>query len=471
MIKENQKVLNRMHVVLDGIMVYLAFSISYYIRFGCPLFEGLFDQRGYHKLFWQYQPMMLVLVPMYLILFSCFHMYRPKRYHARHIEYFNILKANVAGLGLILAYIFFTKTMDFPRTLLAIFFCTNTLLMILERYMILRVLYRTRKGGRNLKHLILVGFSTAASGYIDRIKANPQWGYYIHGIFDDNLDEDFLYRGVPVIGTIADVERFLTENNLDEVAITLSIKEYEKLEKIVAICEKSGTHTKFVPDYYKFISTSPYTEDLNGLPVINIRNVPLTNTTNKIIKRAMDIFGAIVAIILFSPVMLVTAILVKRSSPGPILFRQERIGLHNKPFTMYKFRSMGVQPKSKEEKCWTTSNDPRVTPVGKVIRKTSIDELPQLFNVLKGDMSLIGPRPERPLFVEKFKEEIPRYMIKHQVRPGMTGWAQINGFRGDTSIRGRIEHDIYYIENWTLGLDIKILFLTFFKGFVNKNAY
>lgn len=471
MIKENQKVLNRMHVVLDGIMVYLAFSISYYIRFGCPLFEGLFDQRGYHKLFWQYQPMMLVLVPMYLILFSCFHMYRPKRYHARHIEYFNILKANVAGLGLILAYIFFTKTMDFPRTLLAIFFCTNTLLMILERYMILRVLYRTRKGGRNLKHLILVGFSTAASGYIDRIKANPQWGYYIHGIFDDNLDEDFQYRGVPVIGTIADVERFLTENNLDEVAITLSIKEYEKLEKIVAICEKSGTHTKFVPDYYKFISTSPYTEDLNGLPVINIRNVPLTNTTNKIIKRAMDIFGAIVAIILFSPVMLVTAILVKRSSPGPILFRQERIGLHNKPFTMYKFRSMGVQPKSKEEKCWTTSNDPRVTPVGKVIRKTSIDELPQLFNVLKGDMSLIGPRPERPLFVEKFKEEIPRYMIKHQVRPGMTGWAQINGFRGDTSIRGRIEHDIYYIENWTLGLDIKILFLTFFKGFVNKNAY
>lgn len=471
MIKENQKVLNRMHVVLDGIMVYLAFSISYYIRFGCPLFEGLFDQRGYHKLFWQYQPMMLVLVPMYLILFSCFHMYRPKRYHARHIEYFNILKANVAGLGLILAYIFFTKTMDFPRTLLAIFFCTNTLLMILERYMILRVMYRTRKGGRNLKHLILVGFSTAASGYIDRIKANPQWGYYIHGIFDDNLDEDFQYRGVPVIGTIADVERFLTENNLDEVAITLSIKEYEKLEKIVAICEKSGTHTKFVPDYYKFISTSPYTEDLNGLPVINIRNVPLTNTTNKIIKRAMDIFGAIVAIILFSPVMLVTAILVKRSSPGPILFRQERIGLHNKPFTMYKFRSMGVQPKSKEEKCWTTSNDPRVTPVGKVIRKTSIDELPQLFNVLKGDMSLIGPRPERPLFVEKFKEEIPRYMIKHQVRPGMTGWAQINGFRGDTSIRGRIEHDIYYIENWTLGLDIKILFLTFFKGFVNKNAY
>ena len=237
------------------------------------------------------------------------------------------------------------------------------------------------------------------------------------------------------------------------------------------ICEKSGVHTKFVPDYYNFISTNPYTEDLDGLPVINIRNVPLTNTVNRVIKRLIDIVGSIVALILFSPIMLIVAILVKKSSPGPIFFAQERIGLGNKPFKMYKFRSMGVQDPKKEAKEWTTKNDARVTPVGRVIRKTSLDELPQFWNVLKGDMSLIGPRPERPLFVEKFKEEIPRYMIKHQVRPGITGWAQVNGFRGDTSIRSRIEHDLYYIENWSLGLDIKILFLTFFKGFVNKNAY
>ena len=229
-------------------------------------------------------------------------------------------------------------------------------------------------------------------------------------------------------------------------------------------------HTKFVPDYYNFISTNPYTEDLDGLPVINIRNVPLTNTMNKLIKRLIDIIGSIIALILFSPIMLIVAILVKKSSPGPIIFAQERIGLGNKPFKMYKFRSMGVQDPKKEAKEWTTKNDVRVTPVGRVIRKTSLDELPQFWNVLKGDMSLIGPRPERPLFVEKFKEEIPRYMIKHQVRPGITGWAQVNGFRGDTSIRSRIEHDLYYIENWSLGLDIKILFLTFFKGFVNKNS-
>jgi exopolysaccharide biosynthesis polyprenyl glycosylphosphotransferase len=185
----------------------------------------------------------------------------------------------------------------------------------------------------------------------------------------------------------------------------------------------------------------------------------------------MDIVGSIICIVIFSPVMLLSAILVKITSSGPLIFKQERVGLHNEKFMMYKFRTMYVQTEEEEKKGWTQKNDPRVTKVGGFLRKTSLDEFPQLFNVLKGDMSLVGPRPERPQYVEKFREEIPRYMIKHQVRPGMTGWAQVNGYRGDTSIRKRIEHDLYYIENWTLGLDIKILFLTVFKGFINKNAY
>ena len=204
---------------------------------------------------------------------------------------------------------------------------------------------------------------------------------------------------------------------------------------------------------------------------MNIRYVPLSNTFNAMLKRIVDIFGALVAIVLFSPVMLFSCIMIKLTSPGPLIYRQTRVGLHNKPFEMYKFRSMAVQTEEKEKKAWTVKNDPRVTGFGKFMRHTSIDELPQLFNVLKGDMSLVGPRPERPFFVEKFREEIPRYMVKHQVRPGLTGWAQVNGYRGDTSIRKRIDCDLYYIENWTLGLDFKILFLTFFKGFVNKNAY
>ena len=207
------------------------------------------------------------------------------------------------------------------------------------------------------------------------------------------------------------------------------------------------------------------------MAVVNIRKVPLGNWTNRFIKRTIDIVGASMALLVFAIPMIVVAIIVKTTSKGPLIFCQERVGLHNRKFKMYKFRSMREQSEVKEKKAWTVKDDPRITPIGRFIRKTSIDELPQLFNVLKGDMSLIGPRPERPYWVEQFKETIPRYMIKHQVRPGMTGWAQVNGFRGDTSIEGRIDCDLYYIENWSLGLDIKIIFLTVFKGFVNKNAY
>ena len=291
------------------------------------------------------------------------------------------------------------------------------------------------------------------------------------GILDDRVVAGTEYRGIGVLGTIGSLSALLEVNHPDEIAITLGLSEYYKLERIVAMCEKAGVHTKFIPDYSKIIPTKPYTEDLLGLAVINIRHVPLSNTFNMMVKRAMDIVGSLICIVLFSPVMLITAVLIKLTSPGPLIFTQERVGLHNVPFRMYKFRSMEVQTQSEEKKGWTVKNDPRVTPVGRFIRKTSIDELPQLFNVLRGDMSLIGPRPERPQFVEKFREEIPRYMVKHQVRPGMTGWAQVNGYRGNTSIRKRIDCDLYYIENWTVGLDIKILFLTVFRGFVNKNAY
>ena len=293
----------------------------------------------------------------------------------------------------------------------------------------------------------------------------------VRGILDDKVESGTLYKGVKVLGRIDNLEIILPENKLDEIAITLSLQEYGKLESIVNLCEKSGVHTKFIPDYNRVIPSKPYTEDLQGLPIINIRHVPLTNTWAMLAKRIVDIFGAMVAMVLFSPIMLLSILFIRITSKGPVIFSQERVGLHNRPFKMYKFRTMEVQKQTAEEKAWTVKNDPRVTRIGRILRKTSMDELPQLFNILRGDMSLVGPRPERPLFVEKFKEEIPRYMIKHQVRPGLTGWAQVNGFRGDTSIRRRIDYDLYYIENWTMGLDIKILFLTFFRGFVNENAY
>ncbi len=472
MIKDNQQFLNRIQVVLDAVIVYLSFYLSYVIRFSDFVKEsGIFVNVPYYRTFPQYQRMLPVAVIIFLIIYSRFNLYKPKRFQNRGEEAWDLIRANTTGMLIILLLIYVFRIEHVPRSLLLIFYIVCTLLTILVRHCIRLVLRGSRRRGYNLKHVIVVGYSAAAEAYIDRTLGNPQWGYMIHGIFDDSHKKGFSYKDIKCIGYISELQKYIEANDLDEVIITLSIKEYNKLESIVKLCEKSGVHTKFIPDYYKFIPTNPVTEDLNGLPVINIRNVPLNNVVNKTVKRIFDFFGSLVCIVIFSPIMIATAIAVKRSSPGPIIFTQERVGLHNKPFKMYKFRSMGVQPPSKEKEMWTVHNDPRVTKVGRIIRKTSIDELPQLFNVLKGDMSLIGPRPERPLFVEKFKEEIPRYMIKHQVRPGMTGWAQVCGFRGDTSIEGRIQHDIFYIENWSFMFDIKILFLTVFKGFVNENAY
>ena len=473
MIKDNQTRLNRLHVLLDALVIAAAYVFSWFITlksglFGADLEAGILPT-------WFYMRVLVVIIPVYLLLYTVFHLFTPKRVQGRRQEFANICKANIIGLFLFGTILYLGRKnpylREFSARLMAGFFLTNITAETLERNLIRTVLRSMRAKGYNQKHIILVGYSRAAEGYIDRVLANPEWGYRVRGILDDHKPWGYDYRGIKVIGTMKDLKPILDMNRLDEIAITLSLKEYGGLEQIVAVCEKSGVHTKFIPDYNKVIPTKPYTEDLQGLPVINIRRVPLNDPLNAAMKRAIDIFGAIVALLLFSPVMLLTAILIKLTSPGPLIYCQERVGLHNRPFKMYKFRSMEVQAPEKEKSEWTTKRDPRVTPIGRVIRKTSIDEMPQLFNVLFGSMSLVGPRPERPYFVERFKEEIPRYMIKHQVRPGMTGWAQVNGYRGDTSITKRIEHDLYYIENWTLGFDFKILFLTFFKGFINKNAY
>lgn len=467
LIKDNQKYLNRLHVVLDAAVIVFSYVLAYFIKFKTELL----DNAGGALSFRTYLTVLVVIVPGYLMLYSLFNLYTSKRIQARRIESGNIIKANTVGLLSFIVMLYVINEPNFSRTMMFIFYVINIVLEIGLRNGIRYVLHSVRENGFNLKHVLLVGYSRAAEQYIDRIKANPQWGYMVRGILDDDVERGTIYKGVKVIGTIDNLPIILPENKLDEIAITLSLDKYEDLERVVNMCEKSGVHTKFIPDYNNIIPTRPYTEDLLGLPVINIRNVPLTNFFNSTCKRIMDVAGAIAAIIIFSPVMVLTAILVKATSKGPIMFSQERVGLHNKPFKMYKFRSMEVQQPKEERGAWTVQNDPRVTPIGRIIRKTSIDELPQLFNVLKGDMSLVGPRPERPFFVERFKEEIPRYMVKHQVRPGMTGWAQINGCRGNTSIKKRIEYDLYYIENWTLSFDIKILFLTIFKGFINKNAY
>lgn len=467
MIQDNQKNFSRLQMLIDVIVLAVSYVSAWLLRFMGPFAYSA--EKGLS--FEQYMLALIFIIPGYLLLYQAFTLYEPLHMQGRRLMLANIIKANVLGMLAFVFLLYMLKESDFSRLTVYIFCVVNILLEWGVRMLIFAILRDMRKKGLNQKQIILVGYSRAAEEYIDRIEANPQWGYIVRGILDDNVPAGTMYKGIKVIGRIANLTVILPANRLDEIAITLGLSEYYRLEEIVAMCEKSGVHTKFIPDYNKIIPTKPYTEDILGLPVINIRYVPLSNTFNAMVKRVMDIFGSIAAIIVSSPVMLLMCILIKATSPGPLIYKQERVGLHNKTFWMYKFRSMEIQPESEEKKAWTVKNDPRVTGIGKFMRRTSIDELPQLFNILKGDMSLVGPRPERPFFVEKFREEIPRYMVKHQVRPGLTGWAQVNGYRGDTSIRKRIDCDLYYIENWSIGFDIKILFLTIFKGFINKNAY
>ena len=467
MLVDNEKNFSPVNMLVDAAAVGVSYLLAWLMRFVGPFSGTAVRARSFE----QYMMWLVFIIPLYLLLYQAFTLYTPMRMQGRRLLLANTIKANSLGLLIIMFTFYMIDEGEFSRSTYIMFYLFNIVLQWGSRMLMYAFLKNMRERGLNQKQIICVGYSRATEEYIDRVLKNPQWGYLIRGILDDNVPAGTMYKGIKVIGRIANLNVILPANRLDEIAITLGLNEYYRLEEIVALCEKSGVHTKFIPDYNRIIPTKPYTEDILGLPVINIRYVPLSNTFNALVKRVMDIVGSIVGIIVTSPVMLVMCILIKLTSPGPLIYKQERVGLHNKTFWMYKFRSMEIQPEAEEKKAWTVKNDPRVTGIGKFMRRTSIDELPQLFNILKGNMSLVGPRPERPFFVEKFREEIPRYMVKHQVRPGLTGWAQVNGFRGDTSIRKRIECDLYYIENWSVGFDIKIMFLTIFKGFVNKNAY
>ena len=430
---------------MDAGIIGATYFFSWYLRFKSGLFvqdAGVLPAKTYFSA-------LFLIIPGYLLLYSIFQLYMPRRVKSYRKELMDIIRANGIGFMIFILVLYFIKQEHFSRQMLCIFFFINISLEFASRYLIRTILWKMRKQGLNQKHILMIGESQMAEQYMDRLRENPKWGYQV---FAHLKDEEKL-------------ERILEGNELDEVVIALRAEDYGKLERIVDVCEKAGVHTKMIPDFGNVISTRPYIEDVQGIPVIHVRRVPLNIMRNRAAKRAVDLIGATVAIILFSPVMLLTVLVVALTEEGSVIYRQERVGLHNQVFYMYKFRSMIKQDEEKEKAEWSTRNDPRITPVGKLIRRTSIDELPQLFNVLKGEMSLVGPRPERPQFVQKFRDEIPRYMVKHQVRPGMTGWAQINGYRGDTSIEKRIEYDLYYIENWTMVFDMKILILTIFKGF------
>ena len=354
MIKENQKLLNRLQVVLDGMTIVASYMLAWYIRFQ----TGIFEQDPWTLSMEKFMQLLLLIVPGFLILYYAFRLYEPKRVLGRRLEAWRMIQANVLGVMILILLLYLIRQFDISRNMLFVFACTDIFMGVLERNIVRYILRRIRKNGHNLKHIILVGYSRAAEQYIDRIMVNPEWGYYVRGILDDTMPHGMEYRGIKVLGSIDNLNIILPQNRLDEIVITLGLSEYHKLERIVGMCEKSGVHTKFIPDYNNIIPTRPYTEDIQGIPVINIRHVPLNNTLNWISKRVMDIFGSLFAIVLFSPVMLIVALTIKITDPGPLIFKQERIGLKNKPFYMYKFRSMVMQSESDEEKGWTRKDDP-----------------------------------------------------------------------------------------------------------------
>lgn len=453
MIKENQELLNRLNVLSDAVIIYLMIPLAFWIRF-----YVLKD--GFQTMVLQeYLRIGLYFTAVQVFMLVLAGMYRPFRHVRLRVELGQMWAVSALSFVLLLSWLSLRHQDDYSRQMIFLFFGLNLFMLSLKRWMLRQLLWRFRARGYNLKHVILIGDGRMAKRYLDKIEGELTMGYhpigYISTTETENLD-------IPWLGDFESMEDLLEKHKPDEVISAIDYHEFERTPKIIAACEKTGCKLSVIPIYAEYMSGNPQFDDLDGIPLLNVRRIPLDNLANAFLKRSMDIICSALILIVFSPLMLITAIGVKLSSPGPVIFAQKRIGRNKVPFMMYKFRSMRVN--DRQDTGWSSQHDSRKTKFGSFIRKYSLDEFPQFWNVLKGDMSLVGPRPEVPFYVDQFKEEVPRYMLKHLVRPGITGWAQINDLRGDTSIPQRIRFDIYYIEHWSLAFDIKILFRTVFGG-------
>lgn len=452
MIRENQKLLNQLNVLTDGAVTFVAMLLSYWLRF-----DVLSGDRTLS--FGHYVWLGAGAALLTLIVFAVAGLYGSFRIRRFHVEAGRVAALNILVALVVMASVYLLHFSDTSRLTVVFFYIVSTMLLIGKRACLRLLLRHYRAMGYNQKRVLLVGAGENAEAYLEKVAADRNFGFDVIGYIANSES------GIKLsyLGGYSQLEEALQRTRPDEVVAALPAEDGSWMAQIIQTCEKDGTKLSVVPFYIKYISSNPQIDSANGLALINLRRIPLDNLGNAFMKRATDILTSLLLIILTSPLMLIAAIGVKLSSPGPIIFKQERVGKDKKMFYMYKFRSMKTN--SSENTGWSKTEDDRKTWFGSLIRKCSIDELPQFFNVLKGDMSLIGPRPELPFFVDRFKEEIPRYMVKHQVRPGITGWAQVNGLRGDTSIKKRIEYDLYYIENWTLAFDLRILFMTAFCMF------
>lgn len=459
MIRKNQRMLNAVNMALDAILIFVSYLVATYIRFGIMYGQKPVLEQGWNLHFLRAAGLYTVAL---VAAFYAFKLYGSYRFQSQIRELSVIFMINAVGVSVVTGFLYVTKIVDFSRLALFLFFVFSTLSVSAKRICLRALLRYFRKQGYNQKHVIVVGNGHFARQYIEDVKKRPYLGFVVDG-YVSKPDKPGMGRR---LGEYEELEAILEKYSADELIVALEPHEIRFMEQVLACADKEGTKVCIIPFYNDYIPTHPVVDVVGRTKLINIRTTPLDNVLWRIAKRIMDVVGSLVLIVFTSPVMLAAAIGVKLSSPGPIIFKQERVGKNKKDFRMYKFRSMRVN--NTENTAWSTDTDPRKTRFGSFIRKYSIDELPQLFNVLKGDMSLVGPRPEIPFYVRHFKEEVPLYLVRQQVRPGMTGWAQVHGLRGDTSIEKRVEYDIWYIENWSLWLDIRILFMTAFGGIKNS---
>ena len=442
------------YIVLDMLSAAAAMAFAFWVRF--VLFRGVnpVGGFGYHML-WA-----VLFSPVYVILYALLGIYTPKPQKGFIHAFGRLVLANTLGVMLYIDLIFVFRVVDFSRWMILIFYLTLNVLTAARGFAAHRLLRRRYDQGRDLRRVMIIGDGEAASDVFQRLGREKWSGVTVVGSVGE--------KTVPGLRRLGDYDRIravLDDLAPDEAVIALDRQDIRRLGSILRLCEDSGVKLALLPMGYEYMASRPFIEPAAGLPLINIRRVPLDSFGPALIKRAGDIVFSLLLIVLTAPIMLLAAVGTRLSSPGPVIFSQERIGKDRKPFKMYKFRSMRLNNAS--DSAWTRAGDPRRTSFGAFMRRYSIDELPQLFNVLRGDMSLVGPRPEIPRYVDHFKYSIPLYMVRHQVRPGITGWAQVNGLRGDTSIRSRVDYDLYYIENWSPFFDLKILLMTPFRGIVN----
>ena len=459
MIKRNQSMLNALNLISDGVLTLLSYVCALWLRF---------EVLGGRQTLQLTSPRLVALIFGYCILivlvYYALGLYGYGRLRRRREEGLCILLVNGLGTLALMATFYVVRIVDFSRLMLILFWLISSVAVVLKRTLLRGALSYYRSRGYNLKHVIVIGCGHLARQYARDIRSNPQMGFSIMGYIGCEKQDDL----GKYLGDYTQVEAILEANSPDEVIVALDPQDIAVMPDILAAADKEGVRLSLIPFFNDYIPRTPTITAVGRTKLIDMRDTPLDDLGWAMVKRAMDIAISLCLILLFSPVMLAVAVGVKLSSPGPVLFRQERIGKNKKPFQMLKFRSMRIT--GTEDTGWSTDSDPRKTRFGSFIRKFSLDELPQFFNVLRGDMSIVGPRPEVPYHVRHFKEEIPLYLLRQQVRPGITGWAQVNGLRGDTSIEERVKYDLWYIENWSIWLDVKIMLRTALGGMVNREV-